>query len=133
LGLVSLCVLGGIYTLVASLLTRRYGAGALWATWLVAGVGIAIVDALRDLGQHDTGVDATGASMLGSYALLAGVMLVILSAPTLFVRRRGARATRLGQIAVILGGIACTFAGLLLSLVLTIVLTSLNIPLLRTH
>ena len=128
-GLFALCVLGGVYALVASAVAQRLGPRGLWGTWLVTSVGIAIAGALRILGvQRDAGVDPARVSVPGLYSLIGVAMLITLSVPTLFIWRRRTRALESGPTRTVVTGMAGTVVGLVLMLIVALVLDLLNVP-----
>jgi hypothetical protein len=116
-------VAGGVYSLAAHMVVRRFGRPHLVVLWFAASVGLAAIGTRKLPPARRAGADVHDINIPGLFALLLAWLLVIFAVPT-FVAWRRARSpdAHASPSGAAIGGAGWTIVGLLLAISIAVVL-----------
>ena len=135
LALLFVCAIGGLFTVAAAIVARRFGRRALLPLWIGGSIALGAAGTFRNLAiQRQLGLSLARINVPGLYSLLIVATLVVLAVPTAALNRRLAgdampRAAHWHFVA----GLGWTFGGVLLTLVVALILDLANIPFIPIH
>jgi hypothetical protein len=130
LGLLTLCLVGGVFGIAATMVAARFGRARLVPLWIAASVALGSLGAARVVAfQRSLGRGPDHVSGPGTFALLIVALSLTLSIPTFAVSRRAQRSPAAASYArVAFAATGWTFLGLLLMSLVALILDVANVP-----
>lgn len=135
LALLVLCAVGGLFTIAAAIVGRRFGRGALVPFWIGISIALGVAGTVRNLAvQRRLGLNLARINVPGLYLLLIVATLVILAVPTAGLSRRlTSDAIPRAAHRHFVAGVGWTFGGVLLTVVVALILDLANITFVPIH
>ena len=133
-GLVMLCVIGGVFGAVATAVASRFGRARLLPLWIGASLALGSFGAIRVLLiRQSLGLGGDHVNRPGLFALAMTAVAVTLSVPTFEIWRRAPRSIRINYLKRAIAATAWSVVGVVLLVLVALVLDLANVPFIPIH